>query len=140
MKENRKISVAVSGSPSWPRYSIVNANRHYWNNEKKEWMDDSSEASTFANLYTLKHVVSEIEETAHEHKSARYYQGTFVVKIRCDDDYSEEELQYHLAKCVTIRVTSGQPEEGAEIQDAWVSVVLPWSTIEEMDEKDYKQY
>ena len=140
MKEDTSISVALSGNPAWPRYSIVNASKRYWNDERKEWTDNPHEASVFANMYTLKHVVSEIEETSHEEKGARYYEGTFVVKVRCDEGYSDEELQFHLAKCVNIRVASQQPEEKDSIQNAWIGISLPWGTMTDIGEDDYEQY
>jgi hypothetical protein len=140
MKENTNISVAVTGSPSWPRYFIVNANKHYWNDKGKEWTNNLGEASMFANTYTLKSVVSEIEEAAHEKKSVRYYEGNVVVKVRCNEDYSEEELRFHLAKCVNIQVSRQQPEQEDSIQDAWIGVTLPWGTLTEISEEDYERY
>ena len=134
-----KVSIGVKGSREWPRYYIVNEENLYWDNETEKWIDDLDEATMFANVYDLKSVVSNIEEFPHNEKKVKYYEAKCIVKVRCDDDFEIEDLQFHLAKCVNVRVT---PEHIGKdnIQDAWISVALPWSTIEEIDEVDYEQH
>ena len=134
------ISVGVAGSEKWPRYYIVQENGSYWNDERKQWSTDLVEATTFASMYGLKSVVSEIEESSHTEKKARYFESKCIIKVRCDDDFELEDLQFHLAKCVNIRVSTKQPVEGDSIQDCWISVALPWSTIEETDQEEYELY
>ena len=134
------VSVGVKGSKEWPRYYIVSEENLYWDNDSKIWKDDVNEATMFATIYTLKNVVSDIEEFSHKEKEAKYYEAKCIIKVRCDDDFELEDLQFHLAKCVNVRVSRNQPDGNDIIQDAWVSVALPWSTIEEMDGDEYEQY
>ena len=51
---------------------------------------------------------------------------------------SDEDLQFHLAKCVNLRVTRGQPNETDSIQDAWIGVSMPWGTLDEISEQEYE--
>jgi hypothetical protein len=134
------VSVGVKGSKKFPRYYIVNEENLYWDNGSKSWGDDLDEATTFAHIYDLKNVVSSIEEFSHREKKAKYYESKCIIKIRCDDDFELEDLQYHLAKCVNIRVSRNQPDVSDSIQDAWVSVALPWETLEEIEGEDYEQH
>ena len=134
------VSVGVRGSKKFPRYYIVSEENLYWDNESHSWSDDVNEATTFANIYSLKNVVSSIEEFSHKEKKARYYESKCIIKVRCDDDFELEDLQFHLAKCVNIRVSRNQPDENDTIQDAWISVALPWETLEEIEGEDYEQY
>jgi hypothetical protein len=135
-----KLSVAVSGNSEWPRYLIANGAGCFWNDEQKEWTPNQSDASKFANLYTLKNVVSQIEEQRHCEKRVRCYEGNFVVKIRCDEDLSMSDLHFHLAKCVSIRVHSPQSADSEEIPEAWIGVSLPWETLTEISEEEYEEY
>ena len=134
------ISVGVAGSEKWPRYYIVQENGSYWDNERRQWSTDLVEATTFASMYGLKSVVSEIEEASHTEKKARYFESKCIVKVRCDDDFEIEDLQFHFAKCVNIKVSRKQPDAEDDIKDAWISVALPWSTIEETNEEEYERY
>ena len=134
------ISVGVKGSEKFPRYYIVNEENLYWDNGSKSWGDDLDEATMFAHIYDLKEVVSGIEEFSHREKKAKYYESKCIIKIRCDDDFELEDLQYHLAKCVNIRVSRNQPDVSDSIQDAWISVALPWETLEEIEGEDYEQH
>ena len=138
MSRNSNLSVAVTGTRTWPRYHIVNEDQHFWDNEAKRWTEEAEHATTFANMYTLKAVVSEIEERNHNQKQARYYEATCLVNVRCSDEYSDEDLQFHLAKCINLRVTRGQPDETDSIQDAWIGVSLPWGTLDEISEQEYE--
>lgn len=140
MPDNTNLSIAASGSPEWPRYLIVNGAGRYWNDLRKEWVHNQSDASTFANFYMLKSVVSQIEEQSHSEKRTRCYEGTVVVKVRCDEDFNMEDLQFHLAKCVNIRVHSCQPDRDESIQDAWISVELPWVTLTEISEEEHARF
>ena len=125
MSKNSNLSVAVTGNPTWPRYHIVNEDLHYCDNAAKHWTADLDRATTFASMYALKIVFSELEEMNHKQKRALYYEATCLVKVRCSDEYSDEDLQFHLAKCINLRVTRGQPDETDSIQDAWIGVSLP---------------
>ena len=140
MTQDANLSVAVSGSPEWPRYFIVDGAGLYWNDERKAWVRIQGDATTFATLYDLKNVVSQIEEQPHSEKRARCYEGTVIVKIRCDEDFSMEDLQFHLAKCVNIRVPRRQSDKDESIQDAWISVALPWGTLTEISEDQFQEY
>jgi len=134
------ISVGVKGSEKFPRYYIVNEENLYWDNESQSWIDDISEATTFAHIYDLKNVVSSIEEFSHKEKKVRYYESKCIIKVRCDDDFEPEDLQFHLAKCVNIRISRNQPNENDTIKDAWICVALPWETLEEIEGEYYEQY